>query len=63
MPDLLVILGGNFYLQMQGIQVYMYALIKVNNGPTCKIINGLMFIFTNYKWPHTSQTKGGVGYT
>ena len=35
---------------------------KVNNGPTYKIISGLIFIFTNHKWPHTPQSEWGVGY-
>jgi hypothetical protein len=35
---------------------------KVKNWPTHKLISGPKFIFTVYKWPHTSRTKGELGY-
>ena len=35
---------------------------KVNNGPMYNIISSPRSIFTIYKWPHTPQTEGEVGY-
>ena len=55
---------GWWFLVVHGRNPRMHVCFdKMYHGPMCKIICSPKFIFIVYKWPHSPQNKGEVGYT